>query len=339
MKFGILFRIQDPPNGAHIGRRMRETIHASRVAEEAGFDGVFVPEHHMMDDGYLPSPFPLLGALAAATTRVHIGTTVHLLPFYNPVQTAEASAVVDRISGGRLRLGVGIGNFEPEFELMGLDKKDQVGRFTEAIELVREAWTGRDFDFQGEHFQTKGRITPTPSGAKMWIGAMSEVGVRRAARHGCPWPTDPLHNTAVLKHWADVYREAAREHGTLEDISVVLLRDGWIADSLDEVEKTWWPLVRSDHWMYFQKVPRFITELEPTLTGVECEEDFKFEQHRIDRFVVGPAHECIEAIRKMERELGMDYLILTFRFALGPDHDSHLECIRRFGAEVIPAFR
>jgi alkanesulfonate monooxygenase SsuD/methylene tetrahydromethanopterin reductase-like flavin-dependent oxidoreductase (luciferase family) len=339
MKFGILFRIQDPPYAAHIGRRMRETIQASRIAEEAGFDGVFVPEHHMMDDGYLPSPFPLLGAMAAVTERVHIGTTVHLLPFYNPIQTAEAGAVVDRISGGRLRLGVGLGNFEPEFALMGLDKKDQVGRFIEAIDLINEAWTGRDFDFHGKHYQARGRITPKPSGAKMWIGAMSEVGVRRAARYGCPWPTDPLHNIAVLKHWADVYREAAHEHGTRDDISVVLLRDGWIADSLQEVEKTWWPLVRSDHWMYFQKIPRFITELEPTLAGVECEEDFSFESHRIDRFVVGPAQECIRSIRRMEQELGMDYLILTFRFALGPDHEAHLDCIRRFGAEVIPAFR
>jgi hypothetical protein len=54
---------------------------------------------------------------------------------------------------------------------------------------------------------------------------------------------------------------------------------------------------------------------------------------------VGPADECIRSIRKMQAELDMDYLILTFRFALGPDHESHLENIRRFGAEVIPAFR
>ena len=339
MKFGVLFRIQDPPSGAHIGQRMRETIHAATVAEEAGFDGVFVPEHHMMDDAYLPSPFPLLGALAAVTKRVHIGTTVHLLPFYNPIQTAEASAIVDQISNGRLRLGVGLGNFEPEFELMGLDKKDQVGRFTEAIELVQKAWTGKEFDFQGKHFHAKGRITPVPIGAKLWIGAMSDIGVRRAARFACPWPTDPLHNIAVIKHWAEIYRKSAVEFGTEDKISLVLLRDSWIADSLEEVEREWWPVVRADHWMYFQKVPRFITQLEPSLAGVHGEEDFHFERHRIDRFIVGPADTCIGTIRKMQEELGMDYLVLTFRFANGPSHERHLDCIRRFGAEVIPAFR
>jgi len=339
MKFGVLFRIQDPPSGRNIGRRMREAIQASKVAEEAGFDGVFLPEHHMMEDAYLPSQFPLLGAMAAVTERVHVGTTVHLLPLYNPIQTAEASAIVDQISGGRMRLGVGLANFAPEFELMGLDKKDQVGRFTEGIELIRQSWSGEPLDFQGRYFHAKGRITPVPIGAKLWIGAMSDVGVRRSAYYGCPWPTDPLHNIAVLRHWAEIYRNAEVQEGVEDNRSVILLRDGWIADSLEEVEREWWPVVRADHWMYFKAVPRFITRLEPTLAGVGKEEDFVFERHRVDRFIVGPAEECIEAIRKMHRELGMDYLIITFRFAKGPDHERHLECIRRFGAEVIPAFR
>ena len=59
MKFGVLFRVQDPPAGENIGQRMRETIEAATVAEEAGFDGVFLPEHHMMPDGYLPSAYTL----------------------------------------------------------------------------------------------------------------------------------------------------------------------------------------------------------------------------------------------------------------------------------------
>ena len=339
MKFGILFRVQDPPKGEHIGQRMRETVYSAKAAEEAGFDGVFLPEHHMMDDAYLPNPFPLLGAMAMATERVDIGTTVHLLPLHNPIVSAEAAAVVDQISGGRLRLGVGACNFKPEFELMGIDKKEQANRFAEAIELIRQSWTGKEFDYQGKFYNAKGKITPKPIAAQLWLGAMSEVGVRRAARYGCPWPTDPIHNISVIKHWAGIYRDAAREYDTEDEISVVLLRDGWIANSLEEVEKLWWPVVRADHWMYFQKVPRFIKDFEPTLSDVHNEEDFIFSQHHTDRFVVGPAEECIASIKKMQQELNMDYLILTFRFANGPSHEKHLECIRRFGEEVIPHFR
>jgi|TARA_Y100000031_G_scaffold127450_1_gene145125 alkanesulfonate monooxygenase SsuD/methylene tetrahydromethanopterin reductase-like flavin-dependent oxidoreductase (luciferase family) len=337
MKFGILFRIQDPPNGEKIGQRMRETISCAELAEQVGFDGVFLPEHHMMDDGYLPNPFPLMGAIAARTKRVHIGTTVHLLPFYNPIQTAEAAAVVDQIAGGRIRLGVGIGNFEPEFELMGMEKSGQAQRFAEAIELLQKAWSGEEFDHQGDFYQAKGKIRPIPLDAQLWIGAMSDAGVRRAAKFGCPWPTDPIHNISVIGHWADTYRAAAAQQGT--NASVILLRDAWLADSLDEVERIWWPRVRADHWMYFKEVPRFIASLEPTLQNVHSEEDFTFENHHIDRLIVGTPQECIATIRRMQKEIGMDYLILTFRYATGPDHESHLECIRRFGEEVIPAFR
>ena len=339
MKFGVLFRVQDPPNGENIGRRMRETIRASQLAEEVGFDGVFLPEHHMRDDGYLPNPFPLLGAIAAVTERIHIGTTVHLLPFYNPVQSAEAGAVVDQISGGRLRLGVGLGNFEPEFGLMGLEKKNQASRFNEAVELLKEAGTGNEFDYQGEFYNAKGKVTPPPIDAQLWMGAMSDVGVRRAARYGCPWATDPLHNIAVIKRWTEIYNEAATEYGTKDKTSVILLREGWIADSLEDAEEVWWPKARADHWFYFQKIPRFIVEFEPLLADVKSEEDFSFQHHLIDRFVVGPAERCIAAIEEMQKEIGMDYLIMSFRMAHGPDHKLELECIRRFGKEVIPAFR
>jgi len=339
MKFGVLFRVQDPPAGENIGQRIRETIEAATVAEDAGFNGVFLPEHHMMADGYLPNPFPLMGAIAARTELVHIGTTVHLLSFYNPVQTAEAAAVVDQIAGGRVRLGVGLGNFEPEFELMGLEKKGQARRFAEAIELLQLAWSGEAFDYEGEFYKSKGKVAPAPIDAKLWIGAMSDVGVTRAAKFGCAWPTDPIHNIAVIERWAEQYRSAAREYGTESDTSVVLLRDAWLADSIQEVEEVWWPRVRADHWMYFQDIPRFVADLEPTLADVHKEEDFMFAQHHINRLVVGSPEDCIATIKSMQETLQMDYLIMTFRFATGPDHESHLECLRRFGKEVIPAFQ
>ena len=74
-------------------------------------------------------------------------------------------------------------------------------------------------------------------------------------------------------------------------------------------------------------------------SGFIKEEDFTFAQHHINRLVVGSPEDCIATIRSMQETLEMDYLIMTFRFATGPDHESHLECLRRFGKEVIPAFQ
>jgi alkanesulfonate monooxygenase SsuD/methylene tetrahydromethanopterin reductase-like flavin-dependent oxidoreductase (luciferase family) len=339
MKFGLLHKPMDPPDARNIRRRWQETLEAGRLAEEVGFDGLFMPEHHMMADGYPPSPWAALGAMAATTSRVDVGTTVHLLPFEHPIHVAEHAAMVDVLSSGRLKLGVGMANFPAEFELYGLDSKKQVSRFEEAIELVQRAWTGERIEHEGKHFKISGQITPVPENAELWIGAMSDPGVRRAAKFGCPWPTDPLHNIEVMKHWAGIYRDAADEFGTRDKTSVVLLRDGWVADSLEDVERDWWPVIRAEHWFYFEKVPRWVEEFEPFIASIKGEDDFHFDQHHVDRLIVGSPQDCIDKIAKFRDELDMDYLIMSFREPHGPDHDKELECIERFGKEVIPAFR
>lgn len=339
MKFGLLFRPQDPPNAEHLTRRWQETLDAAVVAEESGFDGVFLPEHHMMPDGYLPAPLVGCAALAARTRRVDVGTTVFLLPFYNPVQVAEQAAMVDTISDGRMKLGCGLGNLPNEFELFGIDSKTQVSRFEEAIELVQKAWSGADLDHQGRHFAAKGSITPLPKSAELWLGAMSDGGVRRAARFGVPWATDPLHNLDVMRDWAQLYRRTGEECGTSDGQSLVLLRDGWVADSLEEAEQVWWPCIRAEHWFYFKQVPRWVADKEPFLAGVTDESDFRFDNHRVDRLVVGSPDDCIATIRRFHEELGVDYLIMSFRMAAGPSYEDEVECIRRFGRDVIPAFR
>ena len=143
MKFGILFRPQDPPNAAHIRERWQEILQAARVAEESGFDGLFVPEHHMMEDAYLPSPWAALGALSAVTERVELGTTITLLPLEHPIHFAEHAAMADVLAGGRIRIGVGLGNFPQEFDLFGVNAKTQVSRFEECIEIVQRVWAAR----------------------------------------------------------------------------------------------------------------------------------------------------------------------------------------------------
>lgn len=335
MKFGLQFRPQDPPEAKNIVRRWDELLQAARLAESVGFDGVFIPEHHMMDDGYVSSPWAPLGALAAVTERVDIGTAVHLPVLDHPVHVAEHAAMADILAGGRLKLGVGLGNFEPEFNLYGLDKKQQARRFEECVEVVQRAWTGEEIDFDGRHYKVKGKVRPLPVGAEMWMAAMTTVGVRRAARFGLAFATDGLHNFAVMEDLVGQYRAACEELGTRAN--VVLLRDGWVADSLATVEREWWPHVRDTHWSYFG-MGRFYSEHEPQLEGVKSVDDLTFERHRQDRLIVGAPSDCIAAIEKIRAAIDMDYVMLAFRMASGPSFEAELECIERFGREVIPAF-
>jgi alkanesulfonate monooxygenase SsuD/methylene tetrahydromethanopterin reductase-like flavin-dependent oxidoreductase (luciferase family) len=339
MKFGVMFRPQDPPRAANLTRRWDEILEAACVAEDAGFAGVFLPEHHMREDGYPPSPWAALGALAARTKRIDLGTAVHLLPLRHPLHTAEDAAMVDVISGGRLRLGVGIGNYAPEFELYGWDKRQQVSRFEEAIDLVLRAWSGETLDHQGRHFVARGPIRPVPTGAQLWIGATTAPGVRRAARFGRPWITGPLQKLELLKDLIELYRTTGEQEGTSAGLRTILLRDGLVGDSLADVEKRWWPLCQREHWSYFSEYPRFTGERSgPTFAGVTRAEELDFDSHRTDRLIVGSPADCIEQIQRYIDVLGIDYLVMTFRFAAGPSHKDELNAIRRFAADVMPAF-
>jgi alkanesulfonate monooxygenase SsuD/methylene tetrahydromethanopterin reductase-like flavin-dependent oxidoreductase (luciferase family) len=88
----------------------RDHLEEAVLAEELGFDCVWVSEHHFSPDCWNPAPFAFLGAIAARTERVRIGTYVLLLPLHNPVRVAEDVAVLDNISRGRVDLGVGVGS-------------------------------------------------------------------------------------------------------------------------------------------------------------------------------------------------------------------------------------
>ncbi len=98
-----------------------------RSADAAGFDSIWLTEHHFTDDGYLPAMMPAAAAIAARTKRVEIGTFVLLAPFQHPLKLAEDVAVVDVISGGRIRLGIGQGYRQEEFDGFGVPREQRLG--------------------------------------------------------------------------------------------------------------------------------------------------------------------------------------------------------------------
>src|SRR5260221_2051872 len=163
MKFGLLFHLQDPPNGDHIARLYDEVFAQAQFAEQMGFEAFFVPEHHQMPDGYMPAPLTFAAALAAKTQLAEIGTSIMQLPLFHPLQVAEQIAVIDNLSKGRFILGAGLGLVQKEFDAFQIPLADAASRFTESVEILKQAWTGQPFSFQGRHFQfTDVTITPKP---------------------------------------------------------------------------------------------------------------------------------------------------------------------------------
>lgn len=181
-----LYTGQRPPGAS--GPRYTDAGELAAVAEDAGFDAFWVSEHHGFPDDYLPSPLTVLAAVAARTSRIALGTGVVISPLVHPVRLAEAAAVVDQLSNGRLLLGLGLGYAQHEYRAFGVGSRRRGAALTDLVSFLRTAWRGDPFDWDGACYRAEGlRVTPTPvreRGIPVWLGGYADAAVRRAARVG-----------------------------------------------------------------------------------------------------------------------------------------------------------
>jgi len=186
MRFGFgLITAQRPPDDPRNDAEIyRDAIARAVAAEHAGFDSVWVSEHHFVDDGYMPSLLVACAAIAQATERVRIGTGILLAPLIDPIRLAEDAATVDVISGGRLILGLGAGWRAEEFDVFGIAQDERAGRMRETVAVLRGAWSDAAFTFDGKHFSYSNvNVTPKPAAPiPIWIGAFAPSAVKRAGR-------------------------------------------------------------------------------------------------------------------------------------------------------------
>jgi len=137
VELSVFTVLDEYPEEVAAGRdRYAEVLELARVAEESRLSTVWVAEHHFHAGGVCPSPPVLLAALAARTRTIGLGAMVSVLPFHDPIEVAEEYAMVDRLSGGRLRLGVGSGYIPMEFEGFGVDPSSKRERFDRAYEIL-----------------------------------------------------------------------------------------------------------------------------------------------------------------------------------------------------------
>ncbi|HEY8525456.1 MAG TPA: TIGR03619 family F420-dependent LLM class oxidoreductase [Acidimicrobiales bacterium] len=163
---------------------------AARRAEELGFADVWVSDHVIQpaDQDY-PSPYlfdPLLTLAwaAAATTTVGLGTSVLVASQYHPLWLANATASLDNLSGGRLRLGIGVGWSEAEFRALGQDFHTRGRRTDEILDVLDACWRTDPSSYHGEFYAFDDlRVLPKPAHPiEIWIGGGSDAAYRRARR-------------------------------------------------------------------------------------------------------------------------------------------------------------
>jgi probable F420-dependent oxidoreductase len=179
----------------------------ARLAEELGFESLWTVEHVVVPTAYqsaypysptgkmpggesvpIPDPLIWLAYVAAATSRIRLATGILILPQRNPVILAKELATLDRLSGGRVELGVGVGWLEEEFDALGVPFEQRGRRTDEHIEVLRRLWREDETAFEGEFTKFAScKSYPKPAtedGPKIHIGGHTPAAARRAGRLG-----------------------------------------------------------------------------------------------------------------------------------------------------------
>lgn len=330
-KFGIYFGGTLP---------LDELAGLVRHAEASGFDGWFCTEHHQQA-GINPSPLITLAALAGQTDRISLGTAVLLPPLYHPVRLASDAAVLDGLSGGRLIVGAGLGYQGADFEAFGTPIARRVSLLEESIEILKLAWTRERFSFHGRRFELEDvSVVPKPVQSPrppLWLAGWTEPGVRRAARIGDAWLTDPILSLGAVETLLGAYREEAAAHSA--DTGVVLMRPLALGPTREAAFETYAGAAVSTY-RYYWRNGAMNADLEPWLKKVTADAQLTWENLSPDRVIFGTPDDCIAATGRWFAATGSDYLILSISPGGGGDRWAAMrEAIALFGREVIPAFR
>jgi len=314
----------------------RELLDFSVLAEDVGFDSVFVSDHLQPwrhDGGHAPAALPWLGALGASTDRIIMGTSV-LTPTlrYHPAVIAQAFATLGSLFPGRVTLGVGSGESMNEAPL-GIewpDGKERFARLKEAVALIRELWSQERVDFEGTYYRTdKATIYDRPEiPVPIYIAGSGPAATRLAGRVGDGFITTSGKSPAL---YTDTLLPAVREGAT---------KGGRQVDDLDlliEVKVSFDP----DHEKALNDC-RFWGALALTpeeKTGVEDPQEMQRladalpAERAASRFIVSTDPD--EHVAAIQRYLDLGFTHLVFH-SPGPDQDRFLKV---YGQEILPRLR
>ena len=329
-----------------------EYIDQLAYAEELGFDGVCVNEHHQNVYGLMPSPNLIAAALTQRTERVRIAIVGNALPLYDPpTRVAEEIAMLDNMSGGRIIAGQVVGG-GPEYYSFSINPAQARTRFAEAHELIMRAWTQPGpFEFYGEHYKIRYVNTwPRPlqkPHPPVWIPGvgsletMEFVAKRRYAYMGIPY----FHIDFFKKTYGLFKQACEREGYEAHPEQMGLLMPIYVGETDDQARAEF-----EEHFWYFKRklipgltlAPPGYTSIQSAMrvfrsvdklfiSGVESWEDVE----RGTYAVVGSPDTVYEKLAQHNEELGAGNLLGLFQLGNMPADKARAN-MARFAEQVMP---
>ena len=329
MKFGLWYDFRNP-QGQPWTRVYDELLDQIEWADSAGFESVWLSEHHVTDDGYMPSVFVTLAAIASRTRSLRLGTAVCLAPLHHPIRLAEDVAVVDVLSGGRVELGLAPGYRPFEFEVLGVPRRERGIRTDETVEILRLAWTGESFSHPGRVFDLRDVVVqPVPlRGPELpvHIGGSSPAAARRAGRYGCNFMPDVGTGLDLHNQYRSELSGAGFDPATFD---ITMNGCVFVCEDADRGRAQ---VHQSLNYMY-QRYDAWEREGEdsaaPAFEPIDME--------RLDELcIVGTPDEVTRRIKSMRDEFSPARFIFWGRLPGMPIEDAS-RSLRLFADEVIPA--
>jgi natural product biosynthesis luciferase-like monooxygenase protein len=313
------------------------------AAEALGFDSLWVTEHHFRRfGGMMPSPAVILAAAAQRTKKVRLGAAVSIIPMHNPLRIAEEFAMVDQLSDGRLNFGAGRGMHPTEYAVFGYDWNDAQKRLPEGLDVILRAWSGEEFEWQGEHYRfPKLRVYPQPvqqPHPPVYVTANRDpesfnmIGRRGHHLMTLPW----IATNEEQRPRVEMYQAALREGGhKVEDRDVFTMYPIYVGaddrQAREEVIDCW------HRWRGFALDALNLAPGNPAYERVLGHLDYDA-MVRDSRGVFGGPETCARILKRIIEVVGTTHIGLTFHFG-GLSQDKVLRSMERCARAVLPALR
>lgn len=249
----------------------REIIELAKAADELGYDGIGIPDHvvnlETLDTPYpytkdgerrwkpftdWPDPWVLVGALAQVTTRLRFVNTVYIPAMRNPYLAAKAIGTAAVLASGRVELGIGVGWCREEFALMGERFEARGKRTDEIIELMRVLWAPGWTEFEGQFYQApRLEMQPTPPPIPVYVGGLSDIALRRAARND-GWIGDLIKSEQAIDAVGRLRKMRAENGLTMDDFTILTpLTDAFTTADYRRVEDAGVTGIITMPWMFY----------------------------------------------------------------------------------------
>lgn len=347
MKFGTmnLFPLGE---GASDRKVMEEVLEDAILADELGFDSIWLAEHHFSPYGILGNPLVFAAAIAQRTRRIKIGTAVMVIPFYSPIRLAEDAALVDVLSGGRLVMGIGRGYQPVEFAGFGIDPATSIERYNETVDILRLAWTQENWSYEGKHFQYRDiTIYPRPEREiPLLHAAVQPDSFKRLGTQGQRIITSPNFTPlGIMKKNFDLYQEGLTEGGHAgTGFERPFMQQAWCGPDQAGRHEAAEAAMR-----YYKSIGKVIPGAEK-IVGVSDQEQQYYNKVRrgLDLLTVeqtlthggnfGSAQQVADTLHAMNEQMGVDHYIGWFNIPT-LDRKSALKSMEMFARDVIPMFK